>query len=70
MNSRSLASVARKAIVSRKSKAAVNYIIDDDQSVRAALDSPLDPDSADGAINLTVSSRRVKWARPVPSSRR
>jgi FixJ family two-component response regulator len=41
MNDHGLASVARKAIVSRMSEAAVIHIIDDDESMRAALDSLL-----------------------------
>jgi len=38
MNGHLLASVAREAIVSRMSEAAVVHIIDDDESMRAALD--------------------------------
>jgi hypothetical protein len=41
MNDRVLASVARKAIVARMSEAAVIHIIDDDESIRAALDNLL-----------------------------
>ena len=41
MNDQGLASVARKAIASRMSEAAVIHIIDDDESVRAALDGLL-----------------------------
>jgi FixJ family two-component response regulator len=37
MNGRGLASVARKALVSRMSEAAVIHIIDDDESMRVAL---------------------------------
>jgi FixJ family two-component response regulator len=41
MNGRGLASVARKALVSRMSEPAVIHIVDDDESVRAALDGLL-----------------------------
>ena len=66
MNGRVLASVVRKAMVSRMSEAAVIHTIDDDESMRAGArqTSALDPDSTGGAINLTVSSRRAAWASP------
>jgi hypothetical protein len=41
MNDYVLASVSRKAIVSRMSKAAVIHIVDDDELMRAVLDSLL-----------------------------
>ena len=63
MNGRVLASVVRKAMVSRMSKAAFIHTIDDDES-GARQTSALDPDSTGGAINLTVSSRRAEWASP------
>jgi FixJ family two-component response regulator len=55
MNGRVLASVPRKAIASRMSEAAVIHIIDDDESMRAALDSLLRTVGLAAAPHASVS---------------
>jgi hypothetical protein len=68
MNDHVLASVARKAFVFPKSEAAVVHIIDDDESVRAALDGLLRSVALTPAPHTSVSEFLAAKTPDVPAA--